>query len=187
MNSINPNIFPKGGFYFIESDGTKIVGQTWTGVVARARNYRRRAGLPEGDVEQEVINQACIRNPELCRYDNGERQAQTNRSSLKTRVLKWLAALREKGPVDFVPETDARNRAAVCAACHLNTEIGGGCNSCKQALAESRKELLGRRPRDARVQACAGTSEDAQVALWIEQPAINNPALPAHCWRKRTI
>lgn len=187
MNTLNPNVYPKGGHYFKESDGTKIVGQTWSGVVSRVANYRRRAGLPPGNPDQEVVDQACARDPSLCRNDNGVRAEQTKRASLKSRVLQWLALARANNESPSVPEEVARARANICASCHLNTEVGKGCGSCKQALGEARKEILGRTRQDARLHGCAETGEDNGVAVWLERPTIDSAALPPHCWRKRTL
>ncbi len=187
MNTLNPNVYPKGGYYYKESDGTKIVGQTWSGVVSRVANYRKRAGLPIGNPEQDVVNQACSRNPEICRNDNGVRVEQTKRASLKSRVLSWLALAKAHNESPSVPEEVARARANVCAGCPLNTEVGSGCSSCKQALGEARREILGRTRQDSRLHGCAETGEDNVVAVWLERPTIDNPVLPPHCWRKRTL
>lgn len=187
MNTLNPNIYPKGGHFFKESDGTKIVGQTWTGVISRVANYRKRAGLPIGNPSQEVIDQVCARDPGLCRNDNGARADQIKRASLKSRVLQWLALAKANNESPCVPDEVARNRANVCAACYLNTEVGKGCGSCKQAVGEARKEILGRVHQDSRLHGCAETGEDNAVAVWLERPTIDNGALPPHCWRKRTL
>lgn len=187
MNTLNPNVFPKGGYYYLESDGARIVGQTWSGVVSRVANYRRRAGIPLGNPEQDVVNQACARNPEICRQDNGARIEQTKRASLKTRVLQWLQLAKDHHESPSVPVETAQARANVCAGCSLNTEVGGGCSSCKQALGEARKEILGRVHQDSRLHGCSETGEDNRVAVWLERPTIDNPSLPAHCWRKRSL
>lgn len=185
MNSINPNIYPKDGFFHIEADGTKIAGQNWHGVIVRVRNYRRRAGLPAGDPETEVINQACVRNPVLCRHDNGVRIEQTKKASLKTRTLKWLSEIRALGPLDYTEESTVQARANICAGCPMNQEIGSGCSSCKEALAENRKEILGRKFRDSRLHSCMVLGEDTHVSVWIEQQTVESGELPGHCWRKR--
>lgn len=187
MQTLNPNVYPKGGHYYKESDGTKLVGQTWSGVVSRVANYRKRAGLPPGNPQQEVIDQACARDPGLCRNDNGVRAEQTKRASLKSRVLQWLALAKAHNESPCVPDEVARARASICAGCPLNTEIGQGCGSCKQALGEARKEILGRTRQDSRLHGCAETGEDNCVAVWLERPTIDSAALPGYCWRKRTI
>jgi len=188
LNTINPNLYPRDGFFYKESDGTKIVGQNWHGVIIRVRNYRRRAGLSPGNPEQDVIDQACARNPVLCRNDNGVRLEQTKKASLKSRTLKWFLDLRariQNSPLDFSDEGTVRARADICARCPLNQEIGSGCSTCKEALAENRKEILGRKTRDGRLHSCMVLGEDNQVSVWIEQQTVENGELPGHCWRKR--
>lgn len=184
MNTINPNIHPKGGHFFVERDGAKIVANSWTGVIARVTKYRKRAGYAAGDPGREVIDQACLRNPGLCVDDNGTRQVQVKRASLRLRVLKWLAALQNE-QFDFVAEQEAQRRAGVCAGCANNVDFSSGCGTCKLAVRESRKELLERRQTDARLNGCAVLGEDVAVSTWLESQAVENAELPGHCWRKR--
>lgn len=183
MKTINPNIYPKGGHYFIERDGAKIVGDSWNGVIARVRAYRKRANYPEGDVTQEVHAQACQRNPILCTDDSGHIAA-VQKASIKARVLTWLNQMRGNKP-QFVPTELAQQRANICATCPNNQGIPDGCASCRAALAALRSEILGPRPIDGRLNACMGTGEDLPAAVWVESQAVENGALPGHCWRKR--
>jgi hypothetical protein len=192
VKQINPNIFPKGGFKYKESDGTTIVGQTWAGVFARVAKYRKRAGLPEGNPEQDVTNQACASNPILCAEDSGERRKQLVRSTLKTRVLKWLMDLRTRNargqePISFVETEEMRRRATICSGCSNNQEVGGGCATCKATIKEARRLLLDRKFQDGRLHGCQILGEDLPVSSWLEDVTVENPELPDHCWRKRTL
>lgn len=183
MRTINPNIYPKGGHYFQERDGAKLVGDSWAGVIARVKAYRKRAGYPEGNVMEEVYAQACQRNPILCTDDSGH-VAAVQKASIKARVLTWLNGMRANRP-QFVPTEVAQQRANICASCPLNQGIPDGCASCREALKALRGEILGPRPVDGRLNACMGTGEDLPAAAWMELQAQDNGALPGHCWRKR--
>jgi hypothetical protein len=190
MRHINSNIYPKEGFYFRERDNATIRGDSWPGVIARVKNYRKRAGYEPGNPDVEVIEQACARNPGLCHEDNPAYQEKLKAATLKTRVLRWFADIqaRMKGePLTFASEFDAKNRANVCVLCPYNKSLPDGCASCKAAVQESRKNVIGARFVDARVHCCDVLGEDINVTRWLEQQTLDNGELPGHCWRKRTL
>ena len=191
MRRINPNLSPKDGYFFKDTDGVKIPGDTWAGVIARVIAYRRRAGRPIGEnVAQEVIDQACSRNPVLCTEDNAAHQVLIRRASLKSKVLAWMQLARshkKEGRIQFVPEELAAERANICAKCPLNTSLQEGCHSCRAALQEMRNEVLGRRPSDKRIHACLELEEDLPTAVHLERESVARPELPDNCWRKRTL
>lgn len=187
MQTINSNVYPKGGYVFTDSDGTRHPGDSWPGVIARVRKYRERAGLPVWNVAAEVVAQACRNNPGLCREENAAYREQLNKSTLKTKVLKWLTAFREltrAQPPVFVPDAERIQRAGVCAVCPLNQELPTGCSSCVKALMELRKPIIGGRPLDGRLHACAALGEDLPTSIYLDQLRTNNGALPGNCWRK---
>lgn len=188
--TLNPNIFPKGGFWFKDSDGSTIHGDTWPGVAARLKRYRERQGRPVGDPMGEVIAQACQREPVICVQDNPAYDHQIKRGNLKGRVLTWLAQVQArsaKGEVQFVSDATRNDRVNTCAGCPFNKELPGGCATCKAAVEESRKHIIGGRPVDHRNHACDVLGEDVPVSTWIESIAEDRGDLPAHCWRKRSL
>lgn len=188
---INVNLFPRDGYFYVEADGTRLVGQTWSGVVARVRDYRRRNGLPPGDPLNEVHEQACKRNPNLCSAINEATVQARKLVSLKGRMLGWLALMRKnraKAPLAFVDASEAKRRADICASCPMNAHLKSGCGACKRALAEMRKDLIGgERSPDPRLSGCLVTGEDLAASTWIDQVRVDLPAAPAVCWRKRTL
>jgi hypothetical protein len=187
MKALNPNIHPHDGFFFKESDGVTLRGTTWTGVIKRVILYRQRAKLPPGNPEQEVIAQACSRDPVLCREDNGQHAAQIKRQPLKARVLTWLNTLRANKEKQFVEEHVARERATNCAQCANNKDLPSGCASCKAAVKILREQVIERRFQDGRLRACEVLGEDLPTSVNMELQTVEEPSLPAHCWRKRTI
>jgi hypothetical protein len=70
MKRVNVNLFPKEGYIYLESDGSKHRAENWSKLMAKVSAYRKRAGLPQGDVEREVMAQACQRNPSHCSEEN---------------------------------------------------------------------------------------------------------------------
>lgn len=188
MKTINPNVYPHDGYFFLESDGARLFAQTWPGVVARVVKYRQRAGLAPGDPFQEVTNQACQRNPVLCRDDDGTTQRQVKKESLKTRVIKWLNGLREDKGIQFVDSQLARDRAQVCANCPKNTSLPSGCASCRAAVKELRTAVIGKRYQDGRLNACMVLGSDLQTLVHLEVQTVDNEELPHNkCWMRRTV
>lgn len=193
MRRINVNMFPKDGHRFKEADGTVIGGPNWRAVINKVTAYRKRAGLPPGDPESEIHEQACQRNPQLCHPVSEVTQQARKEVSLKGRVLKWFRDIRRNPnnePIRFVDKETARARAQVCAQCPMNTGLPEGCSSCKVALVELRKDLLGEgKPVDSRLthMGCVVLGFEPATAVWIDQETIPNNELPAHCWRKKSI
>lgn len=191
MNRINVNLYPKDGHFFKDRDGSLHRGKDWPEVIVRVREYRKRNKMPAGDPEQEIHDQACTRNAHLCHDENPEViKMEVRRTSMKGRVLKWLAGIRKSKSVrelQFVPEEEAKQRADICAACPVHTAYPAGCGSCKLAVRESRKEILGRRNADERLNGCNVLGEDLGSSVHLDQVRVNDSELPAECWRKQKI
>jgi hypothetical protein len=186
MKNINHNIYPKEGYRFKDSDGSNHVSADgWAGVIKRVINYRKRKGIPVGDVQAEVIAQACQRNPVLCHDEDQQRQIMLKKTSMKSKILSWLAWLRGYQDKHFVEEGLARERATICATCPNNQVFQDGCASCRATVTQLRKEILGpRRFIDGRLNACIEMGEDLPTVVHLEMIAVPRDELPAHCWRK---
>jgi len=187
MKKINPNLYPHDGYYFVDSDGARIFGDTWNGVVVRVKKYRERAGLPPGNPMEEVMAAACARNPGYCHEANSVSAEQLTKATLKSRILKWLSDFRKIPNKQFVGWDLVHARADVCARCPKNTALPGGCASCRAAVKEARTAIIGDRPIDARLNACVVLGEDPVVTGYFEMQTVENSELPAECWRKRTL
>lgn len=188
MRKINVSIAPKAGYFFVEGDGTTIHGTgNWRSVIARVTSYRKRNNLPPGDPRAEVNAQACEREPNNCREtEDPVTTAALKVASLKGRVLGWLAGIRaNRETVLWGDGENAAARTAVCLSCPAHTAIAGGCGSCKKALSEVRKDLLGPRGADPRAAGCVILGEDVAVNVWLDQPTVDNPELPGICWRRK--
>jgi len=188
MIRINVNLFPKDGYFFKEKDGAKIRADSWPAVMRKVEAYRRRANYPMGNVEQEVMQQACGRNPSHCSNENDALMNQRKVVSLKGRVFQYMAFMRGLLPnrIPWVSAQDAANRANVCAMCPHNTNLPEGCASCRAALRSMRNEILGpHRAKDSRLNGCNILGEDIQTSCHVDHDVVDNPSLPGHCWRKR--
>ncbi len=183
--NINSNIHPHDGFFFKDADGVRHFADTWTGVAKRVALYRKRKGQPAGSPLEEVIAQACQRNPVLCHNEDGQRQLMLKKTSMKSKILSWLAWLRGYEGKHFVEEGLARERANICAGCPLNQAFQDGCASCRATVTALRKEILGpKRFIDGRLNACLEMGEDLPTVVHLEMTAVQRDELPAHCWRK---
>jgi hypothetical protein len=205
MTKLNLNMRPTGGYWFIEHDGTKIHGKNWTTLTLAVAKYRTRNGLAPGDPAAEVRAQVCARTPQ-CTDANPEpappvppvivtigKPQRSDPHTIKSRVLQWLTAKRTEkqrhGTIHpKVNPGEAGARAAVCRECSQNKEIASGCGSCQVALREFRGEVLGDNTRnlDKALGGCGIIGSDLQVAVHLDEIRMDNPALPAHCWRKVT-
>ena len=184
--TLNSNIFPKSGFIFKDSEGVKHVADSWPGVIARVKAYRKRRGQPEGDVAAEVISQACAREPVICQRDNGHAAA-VRKASLKSKIINWLNFVRGHQDKRFVEQDLARQRAEICARCPKNVPLPGGCASCTNTLNALRKEILGSRFIDGRLNECEVMEEDLPTVVHVYMVAVENGDLPGHCWRRRSL
>lgn len=189
MKRININLFPKDGYFFVDSDGSSHRSERgWAGVIARVKLYRKRNGFPEGSPEKEVHEQACRRNPNLCTDESDAQVQQTRRVSMKGKLLAWLNKMRKQAkdePIVFASAEAAKNRSNVCAGCPFNTPISESCSPCRKVMNELRRDLVGARNLDARLTGCLVLNEDLPSSVWIDSQTVVNPELPAHCWRKR--
>lgn len=185
------NIYPKDGYFFVETDGTVLrANNSWKGVVSRVISYRRRNKIAPGQPTQEVHAQACERNPDACHEDTDPVQVKALKvASLKGRIFAWGASLRARRtqePLVYVDEATMRARAEVCAGCPAMAAISGGCGSCKKAVREVRQDLLQGRGIDDRVSGCTVLGEDCAVNSWLADQTVENGDLPPGCWRRRS-
>lgn len=190
MKAINPNIYPSGGYWFQDPDGSKHVGQSWAGVINAVTAYRQRKGLPVDRVADEVITQACQRTPVICTETSEAIKAQTRYVSLKGRVLLWLTRLRTsktKEPLVFTNDGMHAARSDVCIRCPKNTGLPEGCGSCRAALRALMEDIVGSRKSDPRLTGCIVLGEYLPVSTWLDQTTVANAELPGECWRKRTL
>lgn len=182
---INLNLYPKnGGHVFKESDGTTHRADTWPGVIARVKLYRKRNNLPEGDPESEIYAQACQSNPSICSKETAETKRKQKEVSLKGRLLSWLSRKKQQKQLSFVDKDVMDRRSKTCASCPQNQALTEGCSSCRAAVAAMREELLGDRKINARLNGCVILGHDCAVAVHLDEVRVDEPDLPAHCWRK---
>ena len=188
MQRINPNLFPRDGYYYKERDGAPIRStRGWKDLAARVVDYRRRNGIPAGDPMNDINEQVCQRQPNYCTDANPlVPQTPPNRPmSFKGTVLQWLTQQRSRQDVQLVSSELAAQRANICAGCPFNQALQGGCSACKNFITEVRALILKGRNVDQRLNACSLLSADTGILTHLDDPTIENGELPRHCWKKR--
>lgn len=187
MIRIKVNMYPPEGRMFTEKDGTIFRAGSWRGVIRKVEQYRKINNRELGNVEAEVMAQACQRTPSLCYDDSGSWAPPTPPAiSLKARVLNWLAQLAKVTP-SYARASEARRRAEICMRCPKQGPMEKGCATCKAAVKELRKANLRGRTQDNRLACCSQLGTDLRVAVWIDDARLNDPELPAECWRKVSL
>lgn len=186
MLRLRLNISPKDGYIFKETDGSRHSAASWAELIKKVSRYRLLNRKPPGDPAGEITAQACTRDSSNCFNDDPVTRQQTKKASLKGRVLAWFSELRKKKKIGHILFTDGgvmTARANICVTCPHNTELPGGCSSCKKVVKEFRKEVLGDRGQDGRIHGCALLGTDLVTSTWLDEPPLDG--LPAHCWRAK--
>jgi hypothetical protein len=180
------NIAPKDGYIFKETDGSMHRASSWAALVKKVVRYRLLNGRAAGDPLGEITLQACARDSANCYNDDPVTRNETKKASLKGRVLAWFSEIRKAKKADKLLFTDGgvmTARASICAECPMNTQLPGGCSSCRKVVKEFRKEVIGDRGQDGRVHACSLLGTDIATAAWLDEPQLDG--VPDNCWRKR--
>lgn len=190
MKIPNPNLHPHGGWFFLDTDKSRHSADTCEGVITRVEAYRKRQGRDVGDVRAEVFKQVCERNPGLCA--ESEAPVPRDKSTLKVRVLKWLnALLRDKDKfgdrLPLVKSDEEKARADICAGCPHNKALKEGCSTCRAAVREMRRQLMGFSDGDARLHNCEILGTDLQVNVKLDEVPTSMAELPHFCWRRKKL
>lgn len=183
----NPNLYPEGGYIFVESDGTRFRGESWKDLIKRVTEYRARNGQEKGDPEAEIFTQYCTRMPNHCGMQ-APRPVVPHSMTFNQKVLQWFSSLLEwkrKNPLPRCTDGEAARRAAICARCPMQRSLVESCESCIRTIRHGRKTLLdGQASRHQNLQPCAALGEDCMVSVHIDQPKVPDSSVPAECWRK---
>lgn len=189
-NEINPNLFPDGGYFYIEGDGSRHVGDSWRSLERRVIDYRARTGKPIGNPHEDIMAQVCARLPHLCRRVHPVVYPAGNHSlSWNQRVITWFAGLLGKKRVNAiarVPDQVAAERAEICKGCEFQKPLVSSCQPCLDSIRMGRKEVMdGHTSQHQNLQPCSALGEDCQTSVHIEQDLSDNPSLPLKCWRRK--
>lgn len=184
----NPNLFPDGGYTFIEGDGSRFRGDSWKNLIAQVRSYRERNRLAPGNPETEVFNQYCARLPQHCNNAAPGGPPAHHSLSFNQRVLQWFSNILEwkrKHAIPRVTDAEAARRAEICKRCPSQKTLVRSCESCLNSISHGRKVILDGAPSQHQgLLACEALGEDLPTTVHIEQPGVPADRVPGECWRK---
>jgi len=186
----NPNLYPPGGWFFVDSNGVKHVASGYTALVNAVTQYRQRNHFPLGDPASEVTVQLCSRAQGFCKDSNqtAPPARQKQPAHLAQKILDRLGALvREKrfNRIKLVPKSEAQRRAEICARCPKQVGIPLTCGACIADVEKMRRGILGEDPVHQGIQACVIWQDDLQTAVHLETGGSDHSELPDFCWRKK--
>ncbi len=188
MRELNRNLYPSGGYYYVERDGTKLTAENWLKLEIKVKEYRKNRGFPVGDIHRDVMEQACDRNPGLCHEVFTVNPPGQKVPTIKARVFEWLGQLSRiarKSALDYVSDTRARERVVICARCPQQKDFSTHCSACEASLGALRQSVLaGRAPVSTGLGACGVLGVDLRVAVHLAEPPSGSLELPEACWRK---
>jgi hypothetical protein len=188
---INPDVFPTGGWNFVDPDGVTHNGASLKHLVERVTDFRVRRGVPVGDPFQEVTNYLCSNNPMACK--DGIRKAPKPVSALNAfsgQVALWMSRVYRgmlRLPDTRVSRQVAETRSAICARCPHQQSWQSSCGGCSNSILQVGIQI--RNSQDvknaAALRGCEMLAEDTRTSVWLDrlQP-VHNPSLPENCWRK---
>lgn len=186
----NPNLYPEGGYFFVESDGSRWRGDSWKDLIAKVSAYRERNGRVVGEVEQDIFSQYCSRIPAHCRDMTNPPIQNAHSLSFNQRVLQRFSELldqKRKAPKSLgrVSDAVAAERAAICARCPRQQPLVESCQTCINGVKHGRVALLDNAASlHQNLLPCGALSEDPQTTVHLDLPPVDSAALPTECWRR---
>lgn len=188
-------LVPNGGWVFIES-GVRLEADSFDSLVETVTKHRRSNGMAAGDPAQDVQNQICARQPDLCLYD-------------------WSAAAKHVGPIferlltgqiQLVDRIESSRRALICCACPKNvpsTEARVGCRTCggrikdqllnlaaNTGIAVLKSKVLPQRKVEQyeNIHTCKVCGCDIELTTWLPKQDVqvkdkDRYLYPSFCWK----
>ncbi|SRR6266498_1355332 len=188
MLSLNPNLWPDGGWFFKDADGVKHTANSFANLIKTVTQYRERRGVPVGDPTQEILVQLCGRNRGFCKDSHPAPIPESPSPTLMLKILnflQWLIQEKRLGHVRLIDRNVALARAHICARCPRQRALPTTCGSCKEGISNTRRALLdGQEPVHAGIQVCSVLEEDVATVVHVAVPQRHDEGLPAECWRR---
>ena len=128
MLTMNPHIWPDGGWFFKDAEGTKHRASSFPGLVKLVIEYRQRRRQDVGNPTLEIMTQLCGRNQGFCKDTNGPGPIpESPDGNMMAKMLSFLANADSAGlvlgarvPVILTSRADSvRSRIASCAVAVL--------------------------------------------------------------------
>lgn len=184
-------VMPPGGWRYIQPETKfEFSASTLRAVVRFVAEHRRSNRLPAGDPSADIQNFVCAQLPAgsgNCMHElDGEDYALKTHFTMEDVKRFIQAAISALGSRGLVEQPEAERRAAVCAACPLNTTVGG-CWRCK-GLADWLFRLIGARntAHAGRLNQCGVCGCSIKAKIWlpldVAQGVSEGYKFPSWCW-----
>jgi hypothetical protein len=201
MVAISTGVVPPGGYWYeqtlVGGGWTRIEGGSLEDLYGKILVYRQNNGMlvegaatPEG-VWGDYQGWACGKWPWLCTgvrepppvtMDSG---GLSGFEMLVMRMQRWVDGVK-RGPVSWVDQKRAVDRAQVCLGCVMNVSWETNCSSCNGNLVQSAAAVLGARRTGLEVglRGCRAWGTKMDLGVWMESPGGDGKyGAPPGCWR----
>ena len=187
---VNKGMVPPGGWHFV-ADKVRLEANSYQELEDMLFRHRVRFGQRTDAVAQEINRYYCAQWPSYCQDLNAATApaAQVPMDKRVSRYASLLAAQMPAGGYPLVQQSEASDRAAICAKCPKNRAWRIGCRSCSGATAQI---LVGMRkmrntPLDTSLRGCEVFGCDLQTAVHLpDGAAFQNVGIqPDSCWAKK--
>lgn len=194
MASINSNIYPCNGYFFVDSEGVRHVAGDFEGLFNKLVEYRVQRRLDTSPaalmiLKKQLTEFLCVNNPGLCGQGMPAEQPKiSENASLDGKVTGWLAFTFRKsgeGGLSYIRDEEVRARVEVCAKCPQQADLGKSCVTCSSVIDNISGILQrGKKLGQESLRACRALGTDTRVSVLLERRPMGYPFLPANCWTR---
>jgi len=162
-----------------------INGDNFDHLVDRVRDHRRYKGLDPVTVEEDIVQQVCMRlGPAACREyeeyypDKTDRVDAEMMQAINKTAINYL-----KSGMSLADEEEVQRRAEICRGCPFNVSAQGCSCSVFFKIVES---LISKEKRLPGVNICSVCGCSLQLKTRFPSGTIDNGDLsfPAWCWQR---
>ena len=194
---------PPNGWHYPQGPGHTITADTYELLIEAIFTFRLRAGKPEGNIKKDVDRYYCQRWPQFCQTEPSDFGIKSGpetdkRDPMSKRVARFAARMSGNMPQGgylLVPQFEANDRAAICAACPMNVPWKSGCSSCTASTANMLLQIrkLRNTPIDGKLLGCNVSGHENATAVHLPDVVmkITDPDilafLPEKCWKNKIL
>lgn len=185
----NSNLFPPGGFIFVDADKIEHKGGSLTDLASQVAEYRVRRGQPPGNPAAEINDQLCQSFPSRClkgESPSAEVLEQSRHNVAISTISQWLRETWQRvaqRKQKHVPDEVVQARVAICLQCKYREAFKSDCPACQESLNTVSFQLRAGRDKLSKVlPSCGKFHTDLRVDVLLDQPARADA--PENCWKR---
>jgi len=183
---LKPSLHPRAGYRFKDELGVTHVASNLTKLAESVRLYRKRLKKPPGEPMQEITEQICKAQPELCSKNTSQKPTLIAKA-LVSHVVHDIKRTLKAGPMEKATPEEIQRRADICATCPYAINWADICRVCQTVSTESVNKILAPDKPNATIagKCCVQGRDELAIAAARLNPRPVAEA-PANCWRKET-